>query len=104
MIIINGEKTYSAGEIADELGISEEDVTRISKEHGIYGNPLYGEKISNDFIHGYKACVENVKEVFKAIDAIQEEHPENEDYTLFENVQHTLLHNLEKDLRELGDE
>ncbi len=102
-MIINGQKTYSTKEIADELNISEEDVTRISKKHGIYGNPEYGENISNDFINGYKACIENVKEVFKAIDAIQEEHPENEDYTLFENVQHTVMYNLEKDLRELGD-
>jgi hypothetical protein len=105
MRVINGEKTYSAKEIAKELNISEEELTRISKKHGIYGNPLFCVKdnISSDFIDGYKFCMQNIKDTLKAIDCIQEEHPENEDYTMFENVCHTVIYHLEKDLRELSD-
>ncbi len=37
------ERFYTAEDIANELGITAEEVERIAKERGVYGNPKCGK-------------------------------------------------------------
>ncbi len=52
--------------------------------------------ISNDFISGYKACMENVKGTISAINEVFDEN-ENEDILLFDNATGNIIKNMEQD-------